>query len=164
MIQENFQKKLEVGKAMEQAIAHRLTLRGFYVSLVGDDHRHDLQLITPTGMVHRLEVKADERGADTGNLCIEYAQGRTPVPSGIRTTMATIVAHVMGDEACLYLAQPMRTWLEPRLAANAIRNHTLGDNNNRCVLVKPVSFRRCRPWFHGPMSLEDIPTSDLWSR
>lgn len=108
----DFDRDLREGKAREDALVH-VMLRS------------------------RVEVKSDRRCADTGNLCIEFAQsdGKGGLkPSGIAASGAERWAFEYGPECWLILPKDV-VLLQARRAYREGRVKPTGDNGNVSVLV-----------------------------
>lgn len=154
-----FRQQLREGHFNELRVALYLMLRGCMVRIGYRDERYDIEVHSPRGRRHHVEVKWDKRAGETGNLYFEVENTNQRRSSGIMATSADLWCHVVGEgeEAFLVSVEALRAFLgaDP----GAFRSvHTRGtDSNSRGLLVPRAALTRCRAgrWFEPP-SVEDF--------
>lgn len=94
--------------------------------------------VMKNSLVHLIEVKNEDRFADSPNLCIELYQGKVHRKfSGIMLSETTLCVHTFGDKCIAYRTQYMRLHLDVQHQAGryAAQEFRLADNGNGGMLV-----------------------------
>lgn len=161
----HFNLQLSKGLKSEARVIEIISDAGFKITHRGANHRHDVCVVAPSGLVFRVEVKNEDAYADSGNILVELRQGSPPKPSGLSSSESTICVHTLGDAAALYRSQEMRIYLSASLIAKNVSYSNLGvfgksDNNNRGVKVRRGMLDGW-PWY-DELPLEDVAKSKLW--
>lgn len=133
---------LERGKAAEFLVAKLLLIDGWQVQMVDQRSAYDLWALKNDRM-HTFEIKNEDRYADSGNICVEIAQGNNLAPSGISSSEATIWIHTLDNMAVIYRTIDMKDYLRHNPDKLKVRSH--GDNNNRMFIV-PIEYIQENPW------------------
>lgn len=133
---EDFERQRKFGQAAEEAVAMVFMRAGWTVSWRYYGKRRDLCVQHPTFGGETIEVKNEDRWSDGANVCVELHQngGRE---SGLLTSEATICVHKFGEKCIVYRTQPMRNWLQKRMAGGILHEKPFGksDNGNTGVIV-----------------------------
>ncbi len=158
-----FNQALAMGKDAERRVIMGLYDAHMFVAKGGSTSSHDFSA-TRNGRAHRVEVKCEDRYADSGNVCVEmYQRAYRGVDdpnrqaSGIYASESTIVIHTLGDRAAIYRRSSMVVWLTQN---NRLSLRAFGDNGNLGYIV-PVSMLTPEPWF-DELSMGHLSQSRVW--
>lgn len=145
------------GRPGENRIALVFYHAGWMVQGYGSGPSHDL-VLSHAGATFWVEVKNEDKNADTGNICVECYQRATRIFSGIYTSESQIWIHTLADMAVVYRAQNMRNFLETwRLSHNP---GEYGDNKNLSYLV-PIGCVQREAWCDR-CRVDDLPNSPVF--
>ncbi len=139
---EAFARTLKDGHYNELKVALFFMLRGFHVNIGFRRGRYDLDVIdTERENRFSVEVKWDQRAAQTGNLYFECRNTRQNQPSGLFSSDAEYWCHVLGEgERAFFCSTPkLRSEVE-RLRTRTVRTGGL-DSNSEGHLVPLQSLR-----------------------
>lgn len=152
------------GTEAEQRVAQYLTNAGWWVNTAPSSRaERDLSAI----LGHRclsIEVKNEDRYADSGNICIETQQGQEARPSGLAITESNVVVHTLGDRVALYRAQPMRMWLRANMERHGLELRYFGeaDNRNAGVVLPVRLLQGVERWFEC-CKVDALARSEVWT-
>lgn len=142
----SFSKSSQYGDEGRKEVMYQLIEAGYMVKLRDEDGSRDLDITSPD--VSRVEVKREDNYADSGNICVELAQGRPPRTSGIMRTESTVTIHLLGPRAAVYRTREMRELITKELEFNRLHPFICGDNYNQCVNLGVYRLRDSyRSWF-----------------
>lgn len=153
-----FEVLLKEGQATEMLVASLMLEAGHAARVRNHGMSRDLE-VTVGNLTFWVEVKNEDRYADSGNLCIEMKQGLSGKPSGISTSEAQVWIHTLGQQAALYRVQPMRLFIKSSGMLPAPFKGA--DNRNEGVLV-PIASLAVFPWFEQ-CELVAVGHSRVWS-
>ena len=156
-----FSEALSFGKRAEDVIIDALSTRGF-CKRQDDRARYDFQFIY-NNQTHRVEVKNEDRYADSGNICIEVQQGFPPraKPSGVAFSEATLFIHTLCESCVVYRRRDMVVYLREQESIGKLRRRSFGDNNNKGFIV-PTKRLYSLPWFDY-LPTNKIAESRVWN-
>jgi len=175
MCQEPRRKKFERdskrGQEKEQEIANILGAEGFSRINFNDDSKWDIRCYTKTngrtGRYHCIEVKCEDAYSTSGNICVEWKQGKPPRPSGISISLSDITIHTFERYAALYRTRDMRTYIKTSYGTNNFRNNvkimTLKNSDFQLAqgLIIPVRLLKGK-YFFDMCLLQDIANSKVF--
>lgn len=156
---EDFERANERGRQAEERVFNVFRDVGWIVQWKFCAHRRDISVQHPEFGAELVEVKNEDNYADGDNVCIELGQkGRK---SGLLTSEATICIHTFGDMCLVYRTQPMRNWLDAKIASGFLKTRTFGDNENNGVIVSKMMFaaRDFAEW----VALRNLPRSKVFA-
>ena len=152
-----FESRLTDGQKAENRVMQILANNGWTVNWNPKKATPGRDLFAMDGAVpYIIEVKAEEKQAHTGNICIELLQGLGESRlSGLANSDSSHWIHTLGDKAVVYRASPMRNHIKAsRLQVFAFRD---ADCGNRGVLVR-IADVVSKVWFRH-CDFDDLPAA-----
>ncbi len=124
-----FSSQKSIGEAAENRVGQYFASKGFHChKALGQHADYDLFLSAS------IEIKADSKAAQTGNVAIEI--GCSGRPSGLNATTADFWAFVVGHESWLILTATLRRLVEHRPIRTANGGH------NEIVLLPIIELKK----------------------
>jgi hypothetical protein len=161
---EIFRKSLEEwGHPKEREVAKLLYDFGWRVTLQNSGNSHDI-LVRFDNCSKLVEVKNEDNNSGTGNICVEYRQGRLLNPSGILSSRSDIYIHTLREKVVLYSRLTMIDWLEGMSFSFPMKffgGRTDNNNHGRIVPIRSLTFIP-KDWVEY-CDFKDIPLSFVWS-
>lgn len=160
-----FEKCNAQAQAKQREVIALFTNAGLFVRSPFANARNDFEVQFPYG-TERIELKCEDRFADSGNICVEMWQGKSGSrPAGIEATEATVCVHTLGDKYVAYRVVPMRNWLQKRLGGDMgiVTTKTFGkaDNGNGGSVIERILICTKEWGDEGP--LEQLPQSKVFT-
>lgn len=157
-----FEDALAFGNDTEKTVAAHFLNSGATVRTGSRNGNFDLW-VSINDCPLRIEVKCEDKHAQTGNICVETLQGMNGCarPSGLSVSDSQLCIHTLGEMAAIYRTQEMRLHIARKTKEGAleVRAFPGADNGNRGVIVS-ISSLLGLDWFeHTRMSA--IPKSRL---
>lgn len=139
----DFNQDLRFGQQAEREIATMLVRGGVNARCEQAGSSHDIMVDT-SGACIRVEVKREDRYAESGNICIETHQGWPPRQSGILASRADYYLHLLGEWTLIYEREPMVEVIRSRIASGIwpqIADIKGSDNHNRGLVLSTLGLR-----------------------
>ena len=147
------------GEQGQERVADALREAGAFANKVDDRSRYDFELQF-NNHTFRVEVKNEDNYRNGDNICVETRQGRSPRPSGISTSEATMCVHTLGDNCVIYLREKMLTFLRAEVATGRQYEQKFGDNYNRGFILSITDMNH--QWWFDYCMFTEMAESELW--
>lgn len=107
-----------------------------------------------------IEVKNEDKYADSKNLCIELYQGKPRKPSGLAICESQICIHTFLRNVAIYRVQFMRLFIARNKKSLIIKDFANADNFNGGLIHPKRGFIKF-PWFEY-CEIGDMPESEIF--
>lgn len=151
-----FEQLKAVGKVGESAVADAFYEAGWWVHLRSQGSRRDLAVMLGE-RTELIEVKNETRFADSGNVCIELAQGYPLRLSGVFTSESTIYVHYFGDISLVFRTRFFLLDFNEYIRNHGWKEFPGADNGNRGLIVPRRAFEGF--WWAKEVATKSLPAA-----